>query len=164
MGNPQVFCTEVCPRCETTSDWTLKRCGPGITFVCLGCNQRPTSTFVPKEVVRTEYQVDPDALPKHVSPFYLENDNRCFVCGGAGTELHHFVPKHLQHRFRNSVEEWPKEYLCYSHHTEWHLAITPAMKNGRSPHEKTRSIITEAVLKMKQCVKAIEDIDGYGGD
>lgn len=48
----------------------------------------------------------------------------CERCGGtAGTELHHWAPRHLF----EDADDWPMSYLCPPCHREWHKIVTPNM-------------------------------------
>jgi hypothetical protein len=61
------------------------------------------------------------ATGKHPAVLKSSNDMpTCFVCGAQGAELHHFAPWHI---WGEECENWPKEYLCVSHHREWHDRI-----------------------------------------
>lgn len=63
-------------------------------------------------------QVVFDALP--IREDFTTKNPPCIVCGELGTELHHWAPRHIF----DDADLWPKNYLCRSHHGEWHRKIS----------------------------------------
>lgn len=44
----------------------------------------------------------------------------CVVCGGWGTQLHHWAPRGI---FGDEADCWPTSYLCRPCHKLWHDAV-----------------------------------------
>lgn len=59
---------------------------------------------------------------------YRGDNPPCAVCGTVGTELHHWAPREL---FPDTCEDWPKSYLCDTHHKEWHNKVTNPLRELR---------------------------------
>ena len=104
-----------CPRCYRNCEVykQINRSGSVVVVErCPVCRVAPDpkNSFLPKG------QHNVDKLP--VFEDYSQDAPRCVVegCQNVGSEWHHFAPKHLF----EDAEKWPKEYLCQSHHKEWH--------------------------------------------
>ena len=90
--------------------------------LCLKCgkNSNGTAMYLPRKITGAPEQF-------RVIADYRLSGEKCAVCGEAGTEDHHFAPRHIF-----GVEEaelWPRSYLCVKHHKEWHNRI---MAHARS--------------------------------
>lgn len=60
---------------------------------------------------------------------YRPQNPPCVVCGGSGTEEHHWAPRNI---FGEDANMWPMSYLCRMHHTEWHDRMDGYKRYGRS--------------------------------
>jgi len=78
--------------------------------------------FIPREEVEARLTLERIALlPVIMPPF----EARCPVCGDRGTELHHWAPVAMFGR--SEADKWPKDYLCKTHHDDWHRTVTPQL-------------------------------------
>jgi hypothetical protein len=57
----------------------------------------------------------------------------CQVCGGWGTELHHWAPKEIFGPVE--ADHWPTGYLCRECHERWHARIDNHHDNAGRPFE-----------------------------
>ncbi len=70
---------------------------------------------------------DTENFPIHHD--YRPQNPPCAVCGGSGTELHHWAPRNV---FGEDAEHWPMTYLCRTHHAEWHNLMDGYKRYGRN--------------------------------
>jgi hypothetical protein len=90
-----------------------QRIASGMTYAvewCRDCDKRasgPQRPFLPK-------RPGDELLPILID--YLNPEDRCEVCGKAGTELHHWAPTVV---FHEEADGWPKGHLCHDCHEYW---------------------------------------------
>ena len=103
-----------------------------IAYRCLSClkNLNSTGQWIGKETIK-KLAIDIESLP--IFDDYRANNPPCAVCNKRGTELHHFAPKEL---FPDTFEDWPKAYLCKTHHDEWHNKLTIPLRTLRNRQRK----------------------------
>ena len=97
---------------------------------CTACNKPADAPikFISHKLIK-QRQIEIKSLPAVRDYHELEH---CAVCGSAGTEYHHFAPRHL---FGEEADNWPTAYLCKKHHDTWHDLVTPNMGKRRRPQE-----------------------------
>ena len=51
----------------------------------------------------------------------------CARCGHPDTQLHHYMPQTMACKAGINPDDWPTEYLCSTHHDQWHKLVTPGL-------------------------------------